>query len=73
MRRTLVSSVFASAAALAAPCKAGEINLYSINTGSFVYHMTGNHGQYNEKFNNDFSQPSASCRPIQSTACSSAR
>ena len=54
MRRTLVSSVFASAAALAAPCKAGEINLYSINTGSFVYHMTGNHGQYNEKFNNDF-------------------
>jgi len=54
MRKTLVSSVFASAAALAAPCNAGEINLYSFNTGSFVYHMTDNHGQYNEKFNNDF-------------------
>lgn len=31
-----------------------EINLYSINTGSFVYHLAGNHGQYNEKFNNQF-------------------
>ena len=33
---------------------ASEINLYSINTGSFVYHLTGNKGQYNEKFNNQF-------------------
>lgn len=33
---------------------AKEVNLYSINTGSFVYHMTGNHGQYNERFNNHF-------------------
>lgn len=37
-----------------APCYASELNLYSFNTGSFVYHMTGNHGQYNEKFNNKF-------------------
>ena len=24
--------------------QAGELNLYSMNTGSYVYHMTGNHG-----------------------------
>ncbi len=34
--------------------QAGELNLYSMNTGSYVYHMTGNHGQYNEHFNNNF-------------------
>ena len=33
---------------------ADELSLYSINTGSFVYHMTGNHGDYNEMFNNKF-------------------
>lgn len=33
---------------------ASEINLYSINTGSFVYHLTGNYGQYNEFFDNRF-------------------
>ncbi|SAY04695.1 Uncharacterised protein [Klebsiella pneumoniae] len=27
--------------------QAGELSLYSMNTGSYVYHMTGNHGQYN--------------------------
>ena len=31
-----------------------ELSLYSMNTGSYVYHMTGNHGQYNEHFNNNF-------------------
>ncbi|VUS30077.1 hypothetical protein SB6423_00613 [Klebsiella pasteurii] len=36
------------------PVYANEMALYSVNTGSFVYHMTGNHGQYNEKFNNQF-------------------
>ncbi len=34
--------------------QAGELSLYSMNTGSYVYHMTGNHGQYNEHFNNNF-------------------
>ena len=34
--------------------QAGELNLYSMNTCSYVYHMTGNHGQYNEHFNNNF-------------------
>ncbi|BBS82597.1 Uncharacterised protein [Klebsiella quasipneumoniae] len=34
--------------------QAGEFNLYSMNTGSYVYHLTGNHGQYNEHFNNNF-------------------
>lgn len=29
-------------------CVAGEINLYSINTGSFVYHTINNEGQYTE-------------------------
>jgi hypothetical protein len=38
----------------AGPGYAGELNLYSINTGSYVYHLTGNHGQYNEHFNNQF-------------------
>ena len=38
----------------ATPVYANEMALYSVNTGSFVYHMTGNHGQYNEKFNNQF-------------------
>jgi len=33
---------------------ADEINLYSFNTGSFVYHLTGNYGQYNEFFDNKF-------------------
>ncbi len=35
-------------------CNAGEINLYSVNTGSYVYHLTGNHGQYTENFENNF-------------------
>jgi hypothetical protein len=39
---------------LPTPVYANEMALYSVNTGSFVYHMTGNHGQYNEKFNNQF-------------------
>lgn len=34
--------------------QAGEINLYSVNTGSFVYHLTDNHGQYTENFDNKF-------------------
>ncbi|MGP2514554.1 hypothetical protein [Yersinia sp. 2545 StPb PI] len=34
--------------------QAREINLYSVNTGSFVYHLTGNRGQYTEKFDNRF-------------------
>lgn len=53
----------------ATPVYANEMALYSVNTGSFVYHMTGNHGQYNEKFNNQFFPLSASCQRIQSTAC----
>ncbi len=36
------------------PAKASEINLYSVNTGSFVYHLIGNHGLYTEKFGNEF-------------------
>lgn len=34
--------------------RASEINLYSFNTGSFVYHLIGNHGLYTEKFNNQY-------------------
>ena len=35
-------------------CSADEINLYSINTGSYVYHLTHNRGQYTENFENKF-------------------
>lgn len=35
-------------------CSADEINLYSLNTGSYVYHLTNNHGQYTENFENNF-------------------
>jgi hypothetical protein len=35
-------------------CQADDINLYSINTGSYVYHLTHNHGQYTEHFDNKF-------------------
>ncbi|MCZ4061604.1 hypothetical protein O3W44_24385 [Pantoea sp. LMR881] len=41
-------------AATVAPLRASEINLYSVNTGSFVYHLIGNHGLYTEKFENDY-------------------
>lgn len=33
---------------------ASEVSLYSVNTGSFVYHLIGNHGLYTEKFDNQF-------------------
>lgn len=33
---------------------ARELDLYAFNTGSFVYHMTGNTGQYTEEFDNQF-------------------
>lgn len=34
--------------------QADEINLYSVNTGSWIYHLTNNHGQYTEGFDNQF-------------------
>lgn len=40
--------------ALTPMAHADEINLYSINTGSYVYHLTHNHGQYTENFDNKF-------------------
>ncbi len=50
--------------------QAGELNLYSMNTGSYVYHMTGNHGQYNEHFNNNFFSVELQVfLRIQNTAC----
>lgn len=39
---------------LAAQQEASELSLYSVNTGSFVYHIIGNHGLYTEKFDNAF-------------------
>ena len=41
-------------AGLATLAQAKEINLYSMNTGSYVYHLTNNHGQYTENFENHF-------------------
>lgn len=49
------------------PASANDTGLYSIKTGSIVYHMTGNHGQYNENFNNAFFLLSVNCNRIQST------
>ena len=34
--------------------RADEINLYSVNTGSWIYHLSNNHGQYTEGFDNQF-------------------
>lgn len=31
-------------AGLASLAQANELNLYSVNTGSYVYHLTNNHG-----------------------------
>ncbi len=53
--------------------QAGELPLL-MNTGSYMsHHMTGNHGQYNEHYNNNFSRWSASFLRIQNTACWSER
>lgn len=35
-------------------CYARNLDLYAFNTGSYVYHMTGNRGQYTEGFDNKF-------------------
>ena len=47
-------SMLIAISTLAATAQASEINLYSVNTGSFVYHLIGNHGLYTEKFDNQF-------------------
>lgn len=54
MLKILSGAIYALLIFSMTPADANEINLYSVNTGSFVYHMTGNHGQYNEMFNNHF-------------------
>lgn len=36
-------------AGLASLAQANELNLYSVNTGSYVYHLTNNHGQYTDR------------------------
>lgn len=38
---------------LATTCTQADHTI-SFNTGSFVYHLLGNHGQYTEKFDNEF-------------------
>jgi len=52
--RILCSLVLLATVIATTGSHASEINLYSANTGSFVYHLTGNKGQYNENFNNQF-------------------
>ena len=54
MSARLLFLLWLLSAAMPAAASASEINLYSINTGSFVYHIIGNHGLYTEKFNNQF-------------------
>ena len=47
---TKITIAVASAALMAAStaAEADEITLYSVNTGSWIYHLSNNHGQYTE-------------------------
>jgi hypothetical protein len=54
MDKSLRGLLLATTLLAGASCNASELNLWSVNTGSFVYHLTNNHGQYNEEFNNNF-------------------
>ena len=56
-------------AGLATLAQAKEINLYSMNTGSYVYHLTNNHGQYTENFENHFSQWNVNSQKTRNTVC----
>lgn len=53
---TKITIAVASAALMAAStaAEADEITLYSVNTGSWIYHLSNNHGQYTEGFDNQF-------------------
>ncbi|VTN98401.1 Uncharacterised protein [Klebsiella pneumoniae] len=55
-------------AGLASLAQANELNLYSVNTGSYVYHLTNNHGQYTENFEIIFSQWSGNSLQTPNTA-----
>ena len=48
---TLLWGLLVLSALISLYCSASEVNLYSINTGSYVYHLTDNHGQYTERHN----------------------
>ena len=56
MRRKMMKPAVAAAALLmsSTALRADEINLYSVNTGSWIYHLSNNHGQYTEGFDNQF-------------------
>ena len=53
---TKITIAVASAALMAAStaAEADEITLYSVNTGSWIYHLSNNHVQYTEGFDNQF-------------------
>ncbi len=55
-------------AGLASLAQANELNLYSVNTGSYVYHLTNNHGQYTEISKIIFSQWSGNSLQTPNTA-----
>jgi hypothetical protein len=56
MRRKMMKPAVAVAALMmsSTALQADEINLYSVNTGSWIYHLSNNHGQYTEGFDNQF-------------------
>lgn len=54
MGKALRGMAYTAMCLAAAACSASEISLWSVNTGSYVYHLTNNHGQYNEEFKNNF-------------------
>lgn len=56
-------------AGLATLAQAKEINLYSMNTGSYVYHLTNNHGQYTEISKTTFSQWNVNSQKTRNTVC----
>lgn len=71
MRRKMIKPAVAAAALLmsSTALRADEINLYSVNTGSWIYHLSNNHGQYTEGFDNQFASLNASSPKILRTAC----
>ncbi len=55
-------------AGLASLAQANELNLYSVNTGSYVYHLTNNHGHLQRISKIIFSQWSGNSPQTPNTA-----
>jgi hypothetical protein len=71
MRRKMMKPAVAVAALMmsSTALQADEINLYSVNTGSWIYHLSNNHGQYTEGLTTSLPPLSAGSPKIRRTAC----